>query len=244
VDFFSYVLCPTDSLKIKAVTIVFCDQSEVVDLEDSLQVRQVFDFDRYIFLHEKEKRVFVLEIVCGVMCELGERFGWDIEQVKKTADFVTSSGFFYTGVFGKAKTSPNKQLKADIWVEYKQKIELFLRVFESSELKYQELFSIGDAGFPSLKESFSQLKWKDSSMLRIYAGNRRDYWEYSVGGRPEFIYCREDRGDGHGEFILGKMYLEGRVVLRNEEKGRLLIRLSAEKGYFHATRFLQGEIVC
>lgn len=244
VDFFSYVLCPTDSIRIKSITITFCDQSEVVDLEDSLQVKQVFDFDRYILLQEKEKRVFVLEIVCSVICELGKRFGWDIEHVEKAADFVSRSDFFFTGVLGKAKTSPNRQRKADIWVTYKRKIELFVRVFESNELKHQELFSVGEAGFPSFKESFSQLKWVDNSRLQIYAGNRRDYWEYSVGGSPEFIFCREDGGDGHGEFILGKMYLEGRVVLRNEEKGRYLIRLSAEKGYLHATRFLQGEILC
>jgi len=244
VDFFSYVFCPTDSRRIKSVTITFCDQSEVIDLEDSLQVKQVFDFDGYILLQEKERRFFALKALCGVMCDLGERFGGDIEKVNKTADFVTNSGFFFKGVLGKAKTSPNRHIKADVWVEYRKKIELFLRVFESGELKYQELFSVGDAGFASLKELYSQLKWEDSSRLKIYAGNHRDYWEYSVGGTPEFNYCREDSGDGHGEFILGKMYLEGRVVLRDEEKGLDLIKLSAAKGYFHASRFLQGEVVC
>lgn len=47
-----------------------------------------------------------------------------------------------------------------------------------------------------------------------------------------------EKGDPHGEYDLGRMYLEGQWVLQDVDRGIELIRRAAGKGFRHAVGFL------
>ncbi|WP_321864606.1 hypothetical protein [Pseudomonas paraveronii] len=54
------------------------------------------------------------------------------------------------------------------------------------------------------------VEWVDDQTIRLFQVNKRDYWEIDTTSKEvRFHFPRAESGDAHGQFDLGKMYVDG-----------------------------------
>ena len=240
-NFFEYVLCPIESDRIRGIQVFFNScKTEIIDYLDTVQCYWIFDFQLYSNFDKTGKDEFVLSTVDSVMQELGKKFGWDVEAASKAVATVRDNNYYFRGEWGKSKSSPSRKRRAVIWLNYEDQLEAYLRIYEKKLLVGEEKLTLSIAGFPSLSDSIRKIEWQSESLVRVYNSNLRDYWTFDlIANRLNYHYLRNETNDGHGEFILGMMYMEGRIVLMDFQKGIDLINVAASKGYRHAISYLK-----
>lgn len=242
VDFFTYELCPLRSDRIRCLKLIFASSMrgflENDDGDIAILYRQPFE-NNYLATPKGEREKFILDLLHRELIDLSTRYGLEQKKIDEAAAVVVESGYIFDKRWGKACYSPTREYKAEVCVKYPRDIELHLRIISGSNVIQSELLSVGTAGFASIKEAYSKMQWTGEHELRVFTGNARDFWNVRICEKPTFEYQRPESNDGAGEYILGRMYLEGRIVLQDLSLGEQLLTQSSKKGYKHAAKMLE-----
>ncbi len=239
-DYFAREFCPQKSDGFRKVVLELCGTESSVDcLLDILTVKRAIDVESIVGLAAQEQNARLLDIVVSELASLGERFGWDAQQASLSGERVRENGFVYRGQWMAKKRSPDRTRTAHLWVEYPSTIDIYLVIFDKLAGETRTLVCKGSGGFEFAKAACAELHWLDATHVKIMQGNQRDYWRYDCSERKlQFHFPRAENGDPHGEYDLACLYLEGRFVEKDHERGLEWLRRSASKGYKHAARRL------
>ncbi|EDP9826660.1 SEL1-like repeat protein [Salmonella enterica subsp. enterica] len=86
------------------------------------------------------------------------------------------------------------------------------------------------------------LKWNGDIILLLHS-NKKDYWFLELNKKTiDFHFERAEKGDPHGQYDLGIMYLYGNNFLaKDEKKAFYWLNKSAENGYVRALKYISSK---
>ncbi len=202
-------------------------------------VREFFDVARYPSLSDAEQQHYYLDRLHTALVRCARQFGWEESRLAAARERMLADGLRFAFFWKKPLSSPDRRTKVQGFVEAGPRTHVGL-VFQdgtSKEIR-RSLLTIVSTGSFDLRCIFGQIAWVDNQTVRVTQSNGRDYWLCTSVGQVEFHYPRAEGGGAGGEFALGRMYYEGRVVLQDREQGLRLIRSAASNGDKHALAFL------
>ncbi len=207
----------------------------VEDLIDVVRVHKFIDLEKYKSLDEIGKKKYHLDLFNEALTSFFYQKGWDLGNWDKVYERIVDSKFVLKGYWGKSVSSPNRDHTAIPYFYFKDRLELYLEISENKkEGKSKILFAMVSPSIGSLKSSLKKVKWKDNNTVQVLYEGGKDYWSINVNGDVQFFYERAEKGDPHGQYDLGMMYLTGKSVLRNKSQALFWLKKSAEQNYTRA----------
>lgn len=216
------------------------DPGEVLEIA---HVFERFDLQQLLSGSPKSKQQYFLDRFHGGMLRCASQFGWDPTPLVAARKKIIEDDFHFSFFWKKPLSSPDRKIKVQAFVQVSpMPAHLYLIFFDRKMSEFQRtLLSIGTDGPGMLEFVLGSIRWLDSETVRVQHENQRDYWLVTPDGGVEFHFPRADDGDPHGEYELGKMYLEGRYVLADRDRGLDLIQSAADKGFKHAINLLARQ---
>ena len=146
--------------------------------------------------------------------------------------------------------SENKQYKARIYFEFDYERDGVYVDFSDKSNNYINRVQFTPSGYSIICQSVGGLEWIDNESVKVWNiqvpqigtdadSNRKNYWIIRTSGEVEFRNIYADENDPHALYQLGLYYMEGTHILKNETKGRELIKKAADLRYKHATKWLE-----
>jgi hypothetical protein len=234
--------CPSKEI-VKLLVRFTEDASRHLAKEELLDVLEVYERfeDDLLSRTEFEQRKFLLDGILIAMQAHGAEYGWDIALAEQTHQRILREGIVFDRDWGKAvKHAPSKRY-AQLHARYYEAIELTLHELDARRDVVQ---SIRIATLPgtigALHDACGSLVWLDEAHVRLTMKNGRDYWDVDLkSGQAQFHYPRAEKGDPHGQYDFGRMYLEGYLVNRDEVLARHWFSLAAANGFARARTALE-----
>ena len=235
--------CPSKNIG-KLLVYLVSDASRHLSAEDMIDVLAVYehlDEGTIQTTSEFALRKFVLDSILLAIRAHGPTYGWDVAQAETTHARVLEAGIVFDRGWGKPARHPKSKLSVQAHAKFYCPIELTLHVFDA---KRQLLQVIRVAELPgtigALLGACGSLAWIDESHVRLTMKNGRDYWDADLNaGQAVFHYPRAEKGDPHGQYDFGRMYLEGYIVDRDESQSRHWFTLAAAQGFNRARTALE-----
>lgn len=244
-DIFTKHFCPQAKAKFGRVTIRLCEHSGFFEGVDTCVINERFVFREYRALASDDQNRLILDIIVNALKSHASKLAIRPDLVENAAARIRHDNYCWFGPIGKPKSAKNLAgVKAGLSLRFCQKAVVTLGIsFPENEGRSVTLLSQEvneNYWLVSTCLQFHSLTWDSEDRIFVYQDNARDYWSYSLQeSKLEFHYPPAEQGDAHGEFALGQIYLAGRMVPKDTNKGLELIERSAEQGYKHAIRFLQ-----
>lgn len=207
-------------------------------------VFESFDGPHYRALSLSERRRYFLDRIHSALLRCARQFGWETKQLDAARARILQDDFRFHFFWKKPVASPDRRTKVQAFLDVTDQTRVYLIFFDRrmQEQKRVLLYTLElGPGIPDYV--LHHIEWLDERTVKITQKNGRDYWTCTIDGDPTFHYPRAESGDPHGEYDLGRIYLSGRLIPLDRERGLKLIESAAAKGYAHAIRFLerQGE---
>lgn len=199
-----------------------------------------FEAERFSGLGETEQRLYYLQRIHSGVTRCAAHFGWSPEPFVAAYERIVREEFQFSFYWKKPISSPDRQWKASALVQVSPLPgRLYLVFLDSRQREVRRVLLSAGVNGPGIVEFLlGKIRWEDQRTVRVEHQNGRDYWLCPVDGPWQFHYPRAERGDPHGSFELGRMYFEGRYVLRDQPRGLELIKFAADRGFKHAQNFL------
>jgi hypothetical protein len=185
---------------------------------------------------------YVLDQAHAALLAAGTHFGWPLDRARTAYDLIVQKAIRFQFVWRKPKASADRKLRVQVEVDFADTVKLYVTFLDrKGQELLRKLFSVvaPGPGLGTVAAVLGRIEWQDNTSVKITHLNGRDYWICRTEGTVEFFYPRARNGDPHGLFELGRMYCEGRYVLRDLAQGRQLVEEAAEKGYAHAANYLR-----
>jgi hypothetical protein len=208
-------------------------------LLDVAIIERHFDLKAFLNLPSSERPRRVLDEFHTAVMSAGAHYGWDLDRALDAHALIISKGLRFHFVWNKPKQSPNRRFRVQVEVDFTDTVRLdVVFLCRDGEELLRKPISVLSPGLGGVAFVLKRIEWIDSSQVKITHANGRDFWICGLDGTLEFHHARAESGDSHGMFDLGRMYCEGRYVLRDTELGRQWMELAAQKGYRHAVNYL------
>ncbi len=214
-----------------------------------MTVYNVIDWAVFIRLTLKEKPLYIIELCQQAITELARRENWNTISFQTAFEKIKSDGGRFRDHWKKPVSSPNKQLKAQIYFEDDYEKNGTFVDFTDKKGTLIKRVQFTPRGYSVYCKDIGTIKWSDDSHVKIYykqtsetyancEGNNQDYWMIGTDGTIEFHYPRAEHNP-HGLFSLGVLYWDGTTIIQDKEKGLALIKRAAEMKYKHARKWLE-----
>jgi len=97
-------------------------------------------------------------------------------------------------------------------------------------------------GLGKVDTAAGKLVWQDDRHALLWHSNKGDRWRIETETlQVDFLYAPAENGNPHGQYQLGKMYLDGdQWVGLDPVRARHWLTKSAEQGFARAKRLLEG----
>ncbi|MBX3435702.1 MAG: sel1 repeat family protein [Pirellulales bacterium] len=202
-------------------------------------VFELFDLEGFLALAGCARQRFFVERLHHGVKTCARSFGWASERLDAAYARILGEDFRFAFAWKKPVASPDRRIKVQAHVEANVPSRIELVFSDRQQQVVRRIHLSNSAGGPGAVEfALGDIRWIDAHTIRVTHDNGRDFWTCTTGGQLAFHYPRADGGDPHGEYDLGRMYLEGQWVLPDHDRGLALIRAAADKGFAHAIRFL------
>lgn len=190
---------------------------------------------------EEEARKALIDEITDALLALAELKGWDQEPIRKLHAEVIKRSYRFEGTAGKSAKNSTKTMTAT--AAWRSDQYLHIGVLLQGSNKTPECFiaatriGISLGLFESL---LGPLEWLDDETVRLFHGNKRDYWDISVTTQTaKFHFPRAESGNAHGQYDLAKMYLDGWIVEQDIAKAEEWLKKSATQNFPKAVKLLQ-----
>lgn len=181
----------------------------------------------------------LIEDIHEALVSLAVLKGWDVAPLHKLHAEIVKCGYSFSGTSGRSVKNPSKTLSAAMAWRTNDYIDIGVLVQEGDSDTFIAVSSIG-ISLGLFESLLGSIVWVDDQTLRLFQGNQRDYWEIDTKSKlVKFHFARAEAGDGHGQFDLAKMYINGWIVEQDMENARYWLERSAAQDYTRATKLLQ-----
>ncbi|MCD6051217.1 MAG: hypothetical protein K0Q55_2620 [Verrucomicrobia bacterium] len=207
---------------------------------DIATIERPFDLAQFTSLPAADQPRYALDALHSAFTTAGHHFHWPLARAQEAYDRIVREKFQFHFVRAKPKASPDRKLRAQVEVDFANTVRLTVVFLKpDGEVHLRQPLSLLSPGMGVVNYVLDKLAWISPTTLQITHGNGRDYWLCGTDGFLRFIYPRAERGDPHGLYDLGRMYLAGQYVLRDPAQGRKLIEEAARKGWPPAREYLR-----
>lgn len=230
---------------VKKIIINFSSDHLEITTNEILGIMNVVaPFDRNDFINLEDiiaKRIILLESLEKVIQELFKDYNWNYEEVKPTFDIVRSNISNSEEYWKNPKWNMTKDMYALISININGSINIFLSIFtKNNQLANKILIVTLPLGLGALETCLGKLIWINNTTVRFYKKNESDYWFYNILDQKLcFYFHRAEKGDAHGQYDLGMMYLNGVGVLKDEKQAICWFKKSADQKYARAINQLK-----
>lgn len=209
-------------------------------LIDVVEIKKHLPVDVFFSLSSELKKEMLLKTLCDALDFLAKlrNITLDLVQIKKQASATLKE---FTGFIGKKITRPDKGAIAQIGYTYTKFIEVVCIIHYKDGRQVEVPMFSAPAMLASLLDTIGSVTWLDLVSLRVNKKKTDDYWLVNIESK-ETDYCsaRASIGQPHGMYDLGIMYLEGRTVIKNNNKAIFWLKKAADAGYGKASRVLES----
>ncbi|MGV3756214.1 MAG: hypothetical protein ACO1QS_12600 [Verrucomicrobiota bacterium] len=225
--------------------LVICFRQQPVQTTPSLvldiaTIEHPFDLARFTCLPATEQPRYVLDALHRAVMAAGHHFHWPLAQAQAAYDRIIREKFQFRFLWTKPKASPDRKLRAQVEVDFADTVRLSVVFLKpDGEVVLRQPLSLLPPGMGAVAFVLGKLAWRSPTTFQITHENGRDHWLCGTDGSLRFVYPRAERGDPHGLYDLGRMYLEGQYVLRDPAQGRQLIEEAARQGWPPAREYLR-----
>jgi len=187
-----------------------------------------------------ERRRFYLDSILACMNAYADEYGWDRVYYLEVYRRLLSTSITFDRFWKKAVKCDETGCRAQVHVSYSDSIDLRIVVFDSTNTPIRsKLIARLAPTIGALNDAHGDLIWSSTTEIRLYRENKRDFWRYDLATDVvDFVFPRAERGDPHGQYDLGMMYLQGYLVFPDREKAVYWIRQAAEQGFTRAAKRL------
>lgn len=236
---------PVLSNGISKVNVYFLPERppETAPYDDGLgiaYVRHHFDRSQSASLSGTERKVYYLDRLHEAILRCARQFGWSEKHFSDARERMLADDLRFAFFWKKPLSSPDRSMKVQGFVEAGPRTRVWLVFMDRSGIETQRcLLTVRGTGSSDMGHLFGEMRWTDAHTVQVTMKNGRDYWRCTADGLVEFHYPRAEGGDASGLYALGRMYMEGEIVLQDVERGMRLLREAAQKGDMHAQRYLE-----
>ncbi len=208
---------------------------------DVLDVYMHFDMEAFCQWDLFQQKTFFLRAIYQCLEAYAEKYGWDRELGRQTYEKILALSITFDRLWKKPVRNRATGLSAQTHVTYFNSIELSIVVSDKDKsFNKTKLIAKLPGTIGALEDAHGKLAWFDNDRVRLYRKNERDYWEYDVrNDEVSFYFARAERGDPHGQYDLGVMYLDGYLVFPNREKALYWLHRAADQNFKRAIRRLE-----
>lgn len=210
------------------------------DGEGIASVFESFDFASYRSLGRPERAPYHLDRIHTALIRCGREFHWDTGPLDRARDLILQNEFRFCFFWKKPLSSPDRRTKVQAVIDVTDQARIYLAFFDGRmNPQRRVLLCTSGIGSGVGEMELHRIAWLDNQTVQVTQRNGHDFWTCTTDGDPVFHYPRADHGDPHGEYDLGQIYLEGRFVRQDRQRGLKLIESAARSGYKHAIRSLE-----
>jgi hypothetical protein len=209
--------------------------------EGIADVFEFFDLAHYRALPAADRRRYYLDRIHAALLRCARRFGWTTASLEEAHARILRDGFRFCFFWKKPRASPDRRTRVQAYFDVTDRARIYLVFFDRTMAEQRRVLLCRlepRSGAGTLE--LHRIEWLDARTVKVTQKNGRDYWLCPKDGDPEFHYPRAERDDPHGLYDLGRIYLAGKWVPPDPERGLKLIESAAAKGYAHAQRFLDS----
>ncbi|USQ96572.1 tetratricopeptide repeat protein [Caulobacter sp. RL271] len=154
---------------------------------------------------------------------------------------MADDDYRFNGVWAKLKWNASKTCAVGVeWRTDRQLVLGFTVTAKGDETRWAP-FLTSPIGLGKIDTAAGKLVWEDDRHAWLWHSNKRDGWRIDTETlQVHFLYAPAEEGNPHGQYQLGKMYLNGDDwVGVDPVKARHWLGKSADQGFARAKRLLE-----
>lgn len=251
---YEYYFPITQTDNVVSITVCLIEDTQEMEYPQSCAnmkvVANVIDIDKFNRLTSNSKSLYIIGLCQQSIMSLVSEMGWNTEPFERTYNKIISKNCLFREYWRKAKSSPNRQLKAQIYFEDDyEKDGIYVDFTDKSE-RLIKLVQFAPKGYQFYQKMISEPRWESNSRVIIKRSfthsftKTSDYWIIGIDGSIDYHSPRAECAEvnPHGLFDLGILYWEGKFVMQNQDKGLELIKKAAELNYKHAQKWIERNL--
>lgn len=218
-------------------TLIKKDNLEFEQLLDILTIRVMISEGELSLDDERAFYAFKIHEACLF---LSQKLNWKAENFEQSFNLMKAKRFIFYEYWSKSITHKNKKNQVKVYWEFEQTIKaFFVIVYLDKKNEEKIFFSELPPGLGVLDNILGKLTWFDDQHVRLYLLKSKDYWELNLTTKTfQFFFERAERGDAHGQYDLGMMYLNGQIVLQDKRLAIEWLKKSAAQKFGRSIQIL------
>ena len=223
------------------------DDRKYIKLIDIVNIYRYFNVESYMALSDHDKRMYCLNLINDSLLFVFENKPVIKSVIESVYRRIHDDGCVLRALWKKPVSSPDKTMTAQIYFELHETLDQYLRI--KGEFDYYRLLW----RMRPRSINFGLLSWFDSMTVLLYEiaidrlsleddVNKRDYWIYRTDNDLlSFYFHRAESGQAHGQYELGKMYLNGWDKHNSDiQMAKYWFEKSAQQGYSRAVKIIES----
>lgn len=175
--------------------------------------------------------------------ELGAGRGWDLEALDAVLRETAARDYRFAGTGSKSRWNPGRTCSVAVEWRTTDRTSLGFTVTRKGDQPRWVPFLTSAIGYGKIAGALGKFGWQDDRHALLWHKNRRDRWRLDVETlEVEFLYAPAEDGNPHGQYQLGKMYLDGAGITwveQDADRARYWLRKSADQGFARAKHLLE-----
>lgn len=202
------------------VSITVCLIEDTQDMEypqpcvNMKVVANVIDIDKFNRLTSNSKSLYIIRLCQQSIMSLVSEMCWNTEAFEHTYNKIISKNCLFREYWRKAKSSPNRQLKAQIYFEDDYEQDGIYVDFTDKSEKLIKRVQFAPKGYHIYSKMVSEPQWENNSQViikRSFAHSftkTSDYWIIGVDGSIDYHSPKTENTEvnPHGLFDLGILH--------------------------------------
>ena len=166
---------------------------EVDDRESEIKIEELIDvlilhipyrINQYFTLSDTERKYNILDILIESLSYLSSKYDWNKDEFDKAALCVKEKNYVNEQYWGKPVYSPNKKLKAQLFMKHTPKeIQLYVVVHKvrgkKDDLMNEYVTSVNPHWF-FINDTLSEIHWTSDTSLYINKKRANKKWEFMI----------------------------------------------------------------
>lgn len=251
---YEYYFPRTQTDNVVSITVCLIEENQEMQYPQScanmIVVSNVIDIDKFKHLAPNEKSLYIIGICQQSIMSFVSKMCWNAEAFERTYNKVINKNCLFRDYWRKAKCSPNRQLRAQIYFEDDYEKDGIYVDFTDKLGKHIKRVQFAPKGCQIQSKSISELQWENNTHVIIKRAfayiltETCDYWKIGIDGSVDYHSPRIKNAivNPHGLFDLGILYWEGKIIMQDQDKGLELIKQAADLNYKHARKWIERNI--
>ena len=252
---YEYYFPATQTDNVVSITVCLIEDTQEMTYPQSCTnmkvVSTVIDIEKFSRLPPNDKSLYIIELCQQSIMLIVSEMHWNTAAFERSFNKIVSQNCLFREHWRKAKNSPSRQLKAQIYFEDDYEKDGVYVDFTDNKGQLLNRIQFAPKGYQIYCRDIGEIHWTNDQRIIVpktvghsFSEKICEYWIIGVNGDVDFHFSRAEGSEAnpHGLYDLGILYWEGRTILQNKDKGLKLIKKAAELNYKHAQKWLERNI--